>query len=85
MFSLQNIKMKPKMIGLFVMAGIIPLLIIGTWSGIQATQALMNKSYDQLVAIREIKKTQIESFFSKTKADTDILINTVENFRKSVL
>ncbi|QTA83950.1 Two component system response regulator/histidine kinase CheA-like, Hpt and CheW-like domains-containing [Desulfonema limicola] len=83
MFSLKNIKMKPKMICLFVIAGIIPLIITGVWSGIQATDALMNKSYDQLMAIREIKKKQVESFFSECMADTDILINTVEGFRKA--
>ncbi|MDM8538360.1 methyl-accepting chemotaxis protein, partial [Desulfobacterales bacterium HSG17] len=61
------------------------LLIVGAWSGYQATQALMTKSYDQLMAVREIKKSQIESFFSECKADTDILINTVETFREAEL
>ncbi|MCP4714929.1 MAG: hypothetical protein GY868_07420, partial [Deltaproteobacteria bacterium] len=52
--------MKPKLIGLFLIVGIIPLAITGWWSAQLATEALMEKSYGQLEAVRGIKKGQIE-------------------------
>ena len=48
--------MKPKLIGLFLLAGIVPLVIVGWWSANLATDALMEKSYGQLEAVRGIKR-----------------------------
>ncbi|MFW6373624.1 MAG: hypothetical protein ACOC3W_07990 [Thermodesulfobacteriota bacterium] len=52
--------MKPKLIGLFLLTGLIPLVVVGVWSSILGTDALMEKSYEELRALREIKKGQIE-------------------------
>ena len=78
---LGNIKMKPKIILLFLIVGIIPLLFLGLWSGRQAKEALMTKSYSQLVAVREIKKVQIENFFAARKTDMNVLVKTVQSLR----
>ena len=58
MTTLKDIKMKPKLIGLFLIVGLIPLVLVGWWSSKLATDALMAKSYGQLENVREIKKAQ---------------------------
>ncbi len=82
MIALRNIKMKPKLIGLFLLVGLIPLIFVGVWSGRLATDALMTKNYDQLTNVREIKKAQIEKFFAERQGDMDVLVETVETLRK---
>jgi methyl-accepting chemotaxis protein len=69
--------MKPKLIGLFLLVGLIPPGIVGWWSSRLATDALMKKSYGQLVAVREIKKSQIENFFAERRGDLNILVENV--------
>ncbi len=82
MIKLKDIKMKPKLIGLFLLVGIIPLILVGWWGSRLATDALMTKSYGQLEAVREIKKVQIEKFFAERQGDMGVLVETVGTLRK---
>ena len=82
MFSLNDIKMKPKLITLFLIAGLIPVAIVGFWSNFQAKNSLMDKTDQQLVSMRELKKKQIESFFDERKGDMGVLMETVSVLRK---
>ena len=71
---LANMKMKPKLIALFLLVGIAPLVSV-TWIALsQATEALDQANsvaaralekqvFDQLIAIRQNKKAAIESYF----------------------
>ncbi len=81
--QLKDIRMKPKLIGLFLLAGLLPLTIVGIWSSMLATDALMKKSFDQLETVREIKKKQIERYFRERKGDMGVLIETVETLRQN--
>ena len=45
MFSLKNVNMKPKLIGLFLIVGILPLAVVGFWAANLATGALMEKGH----------------------------------------
>ncbi len=82
MIKLKNIKMKPKLISMFLIAGLIPLVMVGWWSSWLASGALMEKSYDQLEAVRGIKKTQIERYFEERRGDMGVLVETVSVLRK---
>ncbi len=82
MIKLRDIKMKPKLIGLFLITGIIPLILLGLWGSKLATDALMDKSYEQLEAVREIKKAHIENFFAERRGDMGVLAETVAVFRE---
>lgn len=82
MISLNNIKMKPKLIGLFLLVGIVPLALVGWLSLYVAKNELMIKSYNQLEGSREIKKNQITSFFSERQGDMAVLANTVNTLRE---
>lgn len=69
MIKLKNIKMKPKLITLFLLVGIIPLVTVGWIAVSMASQSLVRKSFDQMEAVREIKKYQVEQFFDERKDD----------------
>lgn len=64
--------MKPKLIGLFLLIGIIPLAIVGWYAADHAEDQLVNRAFDQLEAIREIKKTQIQNFFKERLGDIKV-------------
>ncbi len=81
MFSLNNIKMKPKLIGLFLVAGIIPIAIVGFFSNYKAQNALQHEAMGKLMAVREIKQKQIESFFNERRGDMGVLVETVDTLR----
>ncbi len=81
MIKLSNIKMKPKLMGLFLMVGLIPLIIVGIWSSQQASKALMRQSFNQLNSVGSIKKAQIEKYFAERQGDMGVLVDTVGALR----
>ncbi|MDM8516779.1 methyl-accepting chemotaxis protein [Desulfobacterales bacterium HSG16] len=83
MIQMKNIGMKWKLIGLFLIAGLIPLAIVGWQSGRMATEALTKRSYEQLESVRDIKKARIGSFFAEREGDMGVLIETTKMFRKA--
>jgi len=85
MLKLKDIKMKPKLTGLFLIVGLIPLMLIGWWGSRLASQALMEKSFGQLEGVRGIKKAQIENFFGERQGDMGVLMETVGTLRKEAL
>ncbi len=84
-FRLKDIKMKPKLIGLFLIVGIIPLVIVGWWASRLATESLMDKSFGQLESVRGIKKAQIENFFGERQGDMGVLMETVNTLRSEAI
>ncbi len=81
MVALKDVKMKPKLVGLFLAVGLFPIVLVGAWSGFQATRALMKVSYGQLEAVRGIKKAQIERFFIERQGDMAVLVETVSSMQ----
>lgn len=77
----NGIKLKPKLIGIFLLVGIIPLIFIGWWSCSLSKDSLTEQSYNQLESIRSIKTNQIEKFFSDRKGDCGVLVETVNTLQ----
>lgn len=67
------------MFALLMIAGIAAVTLI---SVIQSGNALMNDSFNQLTAIREIKKGQIESYFDERFGDMNVLAKVLEAFEQ---
>jgi methyl-accepting chemotaxis protein len=78
MLKINDIKMKPKLIALFLLAGLIPLLIVGWWSIQKAGDALIQSSFNQLEGIRGVKKHQIEEFFKARMHAVEILSKSAD-------
>ncbi len=78
MLKINDIKMKPKLITLFLLTGLIPLLMVGWWSSQKASNALLQSSFNQLEGIRSVKKHQIEEFFTERMHAVQILSKSAD-------
>ncbi len=76
--SLNNIRIKPKLISLFLLVGLLPILIVGWYSQQKAETALLNGSFNQLMAVRDIKKSQLDEYMTS-------LVHSVDSLEKTVL
>jgi len=79
--SLNNIRIKPKLISLFLIVGIIPLVLVAWFALQQAKDALMQTSFNQLEAVRDIKKSQISNYFESIESNVDSLQATLSNIQ----
>ena len=73
MLRFDDIKIRPKLTVLYLIIGIMPMAIVGWWASHEATNALMQKSFDQLEGFRNAKKHQIELFFKERMQDIEVL------------
>ncbi len=85
MFRLKNVKLKPKLIGLFVLVGVVPLAVVGFWSATLSTDALMESEFKQLRALRDVKEAQLEDYFHDRQIDLQVLTHTVESLEDAAL
>ncbi len=63
--KLADLNIRPKLIILFLISGILPLLIAGYYGSKLASSALMEKSFNHLAAIQTIRTGQLESVFKQ--------------------
>ncbi len=80
--NLNDIRMKPKLISLFLMVGIIPLAIAVWISFRNSSAAIQAQAFNQLKGVRDIKKAQIEKFFGERQGDMQVLTETVNTLRE---
>jgi len=81
MFS--KLKLGTKLIAAFLIVGLLPFAVIGITSLMKSSTALSQSAFNQLNGIKEIKKTQIESFFHEREGDMGVLAETVNTLRDS--
>ncbi|HCY84261.1 MAG TPA: histidine kinase, partial [Desulfobacteraceae bacterium] len=67
--KLNDMAIRPKLVIAFILTGILPLLLTGYYGSILATNALMEKSFDQMEAVQSIRTSQLESVFRQRSAD----------------
>ena len=63
MLRLSDINIRPKLVFLFVITGILPLAIVGFYGSQMAVDALMEKSFNQLITVQHLRKSQLENAF----------------------
>ncbi|MCP4536576.1 MAG: HAMP domain-containing protein [Chloroflexi bacterium] len=79
---LNNIKMKPKLIGLFLIVGLVPLVAVAAFSMFRAQDALQTQAYNNLEAVHEIKRYQINTYFEEREGDMGVLVETVASLQQ---
>ena len=79
--SLLNMKVGPKLIAAFLLIGLIPFAVLGFVSMTKSGDALHKAAFNQLEAVRAIKKAQVESFFDERQGDMGVLVETVSTLR----
>ncbi len=73
----KDIKISAKLIITFLSVGIIATALLGFISFTQSKNALINSAKSQLKAVRDIKKSQINSFFEERVSDIKVYsVNT---------
>ena len=78
---MKNLSLKAKLLVLFLVVGVIPFAtasIVALW---KSSNALEEQAYNKLVAVRDIKKGQIEGFFGEREGDMGVLTETVNTLR----
>ncbi len=83
MIQLKDMKINRKLVLFFLLVGIVPLGVLGYLGADRIEKALMKKTYDQLEAVREIKKNQIQRYFDERKGDITVLTEMVEALREN--
>ncbi len=83
----MKISMGAKVITLFLIAGLVPLAVMGIISNNSSGTALKQQSFNQLVSIRETKKKQIEDYFStirkqvRTFSENGMVVDAMKEFK----
>ncbi len=85
MMNIKNVKMKPKLMALFLIVSLIPLIVMAFLASQLSSNALMNGAYNQLKSVRNIKIAQISTFFAERKGDMGVLVETVATLRRESL
>ena len=78
----MKVNLSTKIISLFVLGGVIPMVAIGILGYYISRSALENQAINQLQGVRQIKKNQIEQFFAERQGDMGVLVETVDTVRK---
>ena len=77
-----NLKIGSRLIISFILIGLVPFAVIGAISLFKSQDSLEKASFNQLLGVREIKKRQIENFFTERKGDMGVLTETVSTLRR---
>ncbi len=72
-------KLKHKLLLTFLAIGLLPVLLISIISSYVASNTIEAQAFSQLISVRDIKKTQIENYFSARKIDLEILASTLKD------
>ena len=79
--------MGAKVITLFLIAGLVPLAVMGILSNNSSSKALKQQAFNQLVSVRETKKKQIEDYFStirkqvRTLSENGMVVDAMKEFK----
>jgi methyl-accepting chemotaxis protein len=71
-------KLKTRLLLTFLAIGLFPSLIIGFIANKIASDTIETQAFSQLIAVREIKKQQIDHYFLQRKADINMLAANIQ-------
>ena len=71
----NNIRMKPKLLFLFIMTGIVPLGIVALIGSLSASRALQDLAFDQLSTIQTIKRDKLQTVLDERINGLKLLAN----------
>lgn len=76
--SWKRMTLGKKLLLAFLAVGVIPCIIVSLVAVFKSSDALSKTSFNQLTMVREIKKSQLESFFKERQGDMGVLLETVK-------
>ena len=78
---MKKLKLVTKLLIAFLLVGLVPFSIIGFIAHSQSSEALSHAAFNELKAVREIKKGQIEHYFEECRSDLEVLLETVKTLK----
>lgn len=72
-------KLKKKLLITFLLVALLPTIAAAIVSTFMSKSAIQEEVFSKLVAVRDIKKVQIESYFEDRKSDIGVLASTVNS------
>ena len=66
---------------LFALVAIVPFVIMSVIAVSTARQSFVQEKFEQLLSIREARKSQLENYFGKLEKEMNVLLGTVANYR----
>lgn len=66
-------RLRTKLLLIFLFIGVLPILVVGSLALEESSSALQDQAFSQLISMREVKKSQIESYFERAFDDIQIL------------
>lgn len=78
---MRQISLNEKLVVYFVILGVSGLIAVALFSFYTTKQALLSRTFDQLISVRVNKKEQVESFFNDRVRDIRLLANNNEAMR----
>jgi methyl-accepting chemotaxis protein len=79
----KNIRLRTRLLGAFLLVGLIPFACVGAVSLIKASRALSKQSYAQLEAVIGIKRAMLEGKIAAGQTDLTVLMQTVAALRQA--
>ncbi len=70
---ITHMSLKIRLVGLFLLVGLVPVLGVGIISVNKTSDALSHETQNKLSAIREIKANQLEAWFGERRGDLKVL------------
>jgi methyl-accepting chemotaxis protein len=80
--KVSQMSMRAKLLTLFLLVGVVPFAVVGFTALMKTSSALTKQSYGQLVAVRDIKKEEIERYFHEREEELGLLVETVASLRQ---
>ncbi len=83
----MKMNLSTKIISLFVLGGVIPMVAIGILSYRSSSKALEQQAFNQLISVRNTKKVNIEDWFNERKANcsqlatSSLTVNAIKEFK----
>ena len=71
----MSLRLTPKLIASYLLIGLIPFAVVAFVSQMEAGTALEQQAYNQLDAVKKIKKSQVEALLERTRLDITALGN----------
>ena len=69
---MRKMKLSAKLLVTFLAVGVIPAAVIGLLAMRKTSTALEQQSYNQLIAMRDVKKVQIETYIQNLLLDMEV-------------
>ena len=82
---MRKMRLSTKLLTTFLAVGILPATTIGLLALRKASKTIETQSYDKLVAMRNVKKKQIDGFFQERQDNMAVLVGNVEAIRSESL